>query len=146
MAWAGASSGGRSSGGFSRRRRRDGALVELTPLIDIVFQLLIFFLLTATFQDTSSLDVDLAQAKSKQKSPQKQAIVLSIDSQGRFELDNHIVDASELELRLCKHAKQGQTSLNIRADRSSQHAALVTAMDSAKRCGLKSMGILHQNQ
>lgn len=133
------------SPGWGRQRRPQGALVELTPLIDIVFQLLIFFLLTATFQDTSSLDVDLAQAKNREQTPKKQAIVLSIDAEGKFELDSHVVDLAELELRLCKHAQEGQVSLNIRADRESQHASLVTAMDLAKRCGLKSMGILHQN-
>lgn len=133
------------AGGFGRRRRQQGALVELTPLIDIVFQLLIFFLLTATFQDTSSLDVELASAKSRQLSPQKPALVMSIDAQGRFEIDGNVVDARELEMRLCKHSQGGQGSLNIRADKSSQHAALVTAMDLAKRCGMKSMGILHQH-
>ena len=46
----------------ARRLRDRGAVVELTPLIDIVFQLLIFFLLTATFKDQSSLDVELARA------------------------------------------------------------------------------------
>lgn len=138
-------SGWQRAGGFGRRRKREGALVELTPLIDIVFQLLIFFLLTATFQDTSSLDVELASAKSRQVSPQKPALVMSIDSQGRFEIDGNTVDSAELELRLCKHSQQGQQSLNIRADKSSQHAALVMAMDLAKRCGMKSMGILHQH-
>ena len=49
------------------RRRNQGAIVELTPLIDITFQLLIFFLLTATFQEDSSIDVDLARAKNQDK-------------------------------------------------------------------------------
>ena len=54
-----------SDRGIRHRRRRAGAAIELTPLIDITFQLLIFFLLTATFQDDSSLDVELERAKNK---------------------------------------------------------------------------------
>ena len=53
---------GRGIGGRAHRRRRE-TLVDLTPLIDIVFQLLIFFLLTATFQDTPSFKVKLPRRR-----------------------------------------------------------------------------------
>ncbi len=129
----------------ARRQRERGAVVELTPLIDIVFQLLIFFLLTATFKDQSSLDVELARAQSQQRSEQPQNVVVSIAKDGRYEVDGAVVEARELEMRLCKHVKDGDDSLHIRADRASQHEALVVAMDVAKRCGMAKMGILHQN-
>lgn len=129
----------------ARRLRERGAVVELTPLIDIVFQLLIFFLLTATFKDQSSLDVELARAKSQERSEQAQNVVVSIGKDGRYEIDGAVVEARELEMRLCKHAQQGDTSLHIRADRASQHEALVEVMDQAKTCGMTKMGILHQN-
>jgi biopolymer transport protein ExbD len=122
-----------------------GAVVEMTPLIDIVFQLLIFFLLTATFQDQSSLDVDLARAKSQERSAEAQKVVVSIATDGRFEIDNVVVEENELELRLCAHAQKGDKTLHIRADRESQHAYLVSVMDIGKRCEFSKMGILHQN-
>ena len=114
-------------------------------MIDVVFQLLIFFVLTATFQDSSSLQVDLAQAKSKEKAAKDEAVVLSIDKDGQFEIDHEVVDPEELSLRLCRWAGEGRVSVHIRADKSSEHAALVSAMDRAKQCGFKKMGILHQN-
>jgi biopolymer transport protein ExbD len=120
-------------------------VVELTPLIDIVFQLLIFFLLTATFKDHATLDVELARAKSQSRSEDQQKVVLTIAKDGRFELEREVMEAGALEAQLCAKAQAGDTALHIRADKSSQHAALVTAMDIAKRCGMKSMGILHQN-
>ncbi len=120
-------------------------MVELTPLIDITFQLLIFFLLTATFQDQSSLDVELARAKNQEKTAEQKAVVISIDSDGRLEVNKKVVDERELELRLCKEAGQGKTALHIRADRESRHEALVFAMDTAKRCGFRQLGILHAN-
>ena len=117
----------------------------MTPRIDIVFQLLIFFLLTATYQDHASLDIDLAQAKSQSRSEDAQKVILTISIGCLFELDHEIIGADQLEAVLCAKAREGDTALHIRADKSSQHASLVTAMDIAKRCGMKSMGILHQN-
>ena len=126
-----------------RRRRRSEATIEMTPLIDITFQLLIFFLLTATFQDFSSLDVELAQAKNAEKREQKQSVLVSISEDGRVEIDRVIVDLRELELRLCKAQAEGSVAENIRADKGSRHESLVGAMDVAKRCGFESLGILH---
>ena len=129
-----------------RRRRRAEATIEMTPLSDITFQLLIFFLLTATFQDFSSLDVELAQAKNAEKKQQKQSVLVSIDEQGQVEIDQVLVDERELELRLCKAHEEGRVAVNIRADRSSKHESLVNAMDVAKRCGFEALGILHARQ
>jgi biopolymer transport protein ExbD len=128
-----------------RRRRNQGNIVDLTPLIDIVFQLLIFFLLTATFQESSSLDVDLARAKNQQKAQKQEAVVVSISSLGTFEVDQILVDPGALEGYLCDQAKAGKSTLHIRADKSSKHEDLVQAMDLAKACGFESLGILHQN-
>ena len=128
-----------------RRRSREGSVVDLTPLIDIVFQLLIFFLLTATFQEDSSLDVDLARAKNQEKTEKVEAVVLSISALGAFEVDHILVDPGALESYLCAQAKTGKATLHIRADKNSKHEDLVKAMDLAKTCGFDSLGILHQN-
>lgn len=136
----------RAAGGIrARRSRRAGAMVELTPLIDITFQLLIFFLLTATFQDSSSLDVDLARAKNQQKSQDKQAVLISIAADGQLEIDHKVVDQREFEMRLCKQGTEGKSGVHIRADRETKHESLVFVMDIAKRCGFARLGILHAN-
>jgi biopolymer transport protein ExbD len=136
----------RSAGHLRHRRRRgEGALLDLTPLLDVVFQLLMFFLLTATFQESSSLDVDLARAKNQQKAVKAEAVVLSISARGAFEVDKILVDPGAMESYLCAQAGTGKTTLHIRADRDSKHEDLVYAMDLAKACGFESLGILHQN-
>jgi biopolymer transport protein ExbD len=135
----------RSSGHLRHRRRSQISLIDLTPLIDIVFQLLIFFLLTATFQESSSLEVDLARAKNQQKAVKQQAVVVSISARGAFEVDQILVDPGALENYLCAQSKGGKTTLHIRADKHSTHEDLVYAMDLAKTCGFESLGILHQN-
>jgi len=135
----------RGQGHRHRRRQGQGAIIEMTPLIDITFQLLIFFLLTATFQENSSIDVDLARAKNQQKADKRDAVVVSISSTGAFEVDKILVEAGGLESYLCSQAKAGRTTLHVRADRDSKHEDLVEAMDLAKACGFEKLGILHQN-
>jgi len=127
------------------RRRATGATIDLTPMIDVTFQLLIFFLLTATFRDFSSLDVELAEAKNKERAQEQESVVVSIGKDGEIEIDGKLVDPDELELRLCKANEEGSSSLHIRADKQSKHEDLVRTMDIGKRCKFRSLGILHTN-
>jgi biopolymer transport protein ExbD len=119
-------------------------VVELTPLIDIVFQLLIFFLLTATFQNNPSFNVKLPTAKNKDVTQEPKAVVVSISAGGDYEVDGNIVDLRELEIRLCAAAADDATSgVNIKADKATAHQYVVTVMDLAKGCKLERLGILH---
>ena len=136
---------GRGHNNLRHRRRRSENLIDLTPLIDITFQLLIFFLLTATFQENSSIDVDLARAKNQQKAQKQEAVVVSITKDGKVEIDGQLVELSEMEARLCLSVRQGRDTLHVRADKDSKHEELVRAMDLAKTCGFEKLGILHQN-
>lgn len=118
--------------------------MELTPLIDIVFQLLIFFLLTATFQNNPSFKVKLPKAKNTDVSQEPKSVVVVIGEDGKFEVDKKVVELRELEMRLCAAAQQDEaTAVNIKADSQTAHQYVVTVMDIAKGCGLSKLGILH---
>ena len=134
------SAGGR---GFLRPRRRAALNVDMTPLIDIVFQLLIFFLLTATFQNSPSFKVKLPKAKNQDTTQDSKSVVVMIGEDGAYQVDNNVVDPRELELRLCAAAKDGRGGINIKADERTAHKHVVTVMDLAKTCGLQKLGILH---
>ena len=143
--------GDRASGLRARRRaRQGGAVVDLTPLIDIVFQLLIFFLLTATFQVNPSFQVKLPKAQNRDTTAQPKSVVVTVDPSGVMEVDGNRVDARELALRLCKAAEESKgedgtisVGVNIRADESTPHRHVVGVMDAARGCGLQRLGILH---
>ncbi|MEM6992506.1 MAG: biopolymer transporter ExbD [Myxococcota bacterium] len=137
--------GDRTSGLRARRKARgQGAVVELTPLIDIVFQLLIFFLLTATFQNNPMFKVNLPKAENRDTSQEPKAVVVTVSDTGKMEVEGKPVDARELELRLCKAAESKETTtVNIRADEATAHRHVVRVMDVAKRCKLERLGILH---
>jgi biopolymer transport protein ExbD len=125
-------------------RRQAGQSVDLTPLIDIVFQLLIFFLLTATFQQNPSFKVKLPKANNKEVSQEPKAVVVAVGSDGSFEVDGKVVDRRELELRLCNAAKSGDaTGVNIKADQKSEYQYVIEVLDVAKTCGLERLGMVH---
>lgn len=139
--------GGPSGGKYGKRRSNGGgALVDLTPLIDVTFQLLIFFLLTATFNNDAAFKVKLPKASSNEPATEAKTLVVEISEDGRFEVDRAIVDERELELRLCRAAKDKNIStVNIKADQNTRHEKVVQAMDVAKTCGIEKLGILHRH-
>ncbi|MCA9654191.1 MAG: biopolymer transporter ExbD [Myxococcales bacterium] len=119
-------------------------MVELTPLIDIVFQLLIFFLLTTTFQNNPSFKVKLPKANNTDVRQEPKAVTVTVSADGKLEIDGKVVDDAELEARLCNAANaDSTTSVNIRADAATEHQYVVKVMDVAKSCGLERLGILH---
>ena len=136
--------GGPSGGGLRRRARGiGGSTIDLTPLIDVTFQLLIFFLLTASFRNESAFKLQLPKAQTREPVTEKKAVVIKISEDGRYEIDNKVVDPRELELRLCKAQEDGTAAtVNIKADRNSRHESVVQVMDVARGCGIKKMGIL----
>jgi biopolymer transport protein ExbD len=129
----------------AKRAKRGEIQIDLTPLIDVVFQLLIFFVLTSTFQNNPAFKVKLPKAKNRDSTQEPKAVVVTIGSNGEVQVDGKVVDRRELELRLCA-AKQNDaaTGVNIKADESSPHHYLVDVLDAARTCGLEKLGILHR--
>ncbi len=137
--------GGHRGLGNRKRALIDGAAVDLTPLIDVTFQLLIFFLLTATFNNDAAFKVKLPKATANDPATETKAIVVEISEDGRFEVNKKVVDQAELQTRLCMAAKElGATTVNIKADQNTKHEKVVQAMDVAKACGIEKLGILHR--
>ena len=132
------------SGAHAKRRRKSELSIDLTPLIDVVFQLLIFFVLTSTFQNNPSFRVKLPKAKNRDVTQEPKSVVITIGKEGRIEVDGKTVDERELEMRLCAAAQaDATTGVNIRADEATQHQFVIRVMDAAKGCGLERLGILH---
>lgn len=129
----------------ARRAKRGELQIDLTPLIDVVFQLLIFFVLTSTFQNNPAFKVKLPKAKNRDTTQEPKAVVVTIGKGGEMHVDGKAVDARELGMRLCAAAQtDSETAVNIKADQSTEHQFVVEVMDAAKGCGLERLGILHR--
>ena len=123
-----------------RPRRRDAVDINLTALIDVVFLLLIFFMVSTTFDRFSELQIQLPEADGQPVENERQLLELVIDAEGRYYLDRQQVLNSELDtLRraLAKVApKARDVPLVINADARTPHQAVITAMDAARQIGL----------
>ena len=128
------------------RSEADEPRIDITPLIDVVFQLLIFFMLTTTFVTHPTIKVDLPKASEKaqpQKNPDE--IVVALTRDGRIVYDGHAVDTSSLESVFRKAAGQKpDTTVMLQADREVTHGRVVQVMDLARRAGLRKLAIATQ--
>jgi biopolymer transport protein ExbD len=120
-------------------RRRDPEL-NITPLIDVVFLLLIFFMVSTTFDKQAELNIELPEASGKVTPTEQFKIEIGIDGDGRYFInqrpikDDRLVTLKRaLEVTLADH---DQPKLIISADRKTPHEAVVRAMDAARQVGL----------
>ena len=121
--------------------------INLTPLIDIVFLLLIFFMVSTTFQRETELEIALPEASAETSSePAVSALILEIDATGAYRLSSqqsgkssdfasvNIEQLSEMLKGLS--AKNDTATLVIKADAKTPHQAVVQALDAARKANL----------
>lgn len=128
--------------------KEEGVEVNLTPLIDVVFLLLIFFMVSTTFDRHATLKVSLPESSVKATQKQDEPLVLSIDAKGNYFLnDRQIVNQSldtlmqALKRTIGDEAAIKETALVLRADANTPHQSVVRAMDAASRLGLTKLSI-----
>ena len=126
---------------------QDGDEIEfnLIPLIDVILTLLIFFMVTTTFDQRTMLRIDLPQASEAATEPVAHGMTVSVDAQGRFHVDAYEVlgnDAASLQAAIDDVAAdaRGQPVV-VRADARAPHQAVVTALDVLGRLGFERVSI-----
>lgn len=118
--------------------------INLTPLIDVVFLLLIFFMVSTTFDTTSQLKIHLPEASQNETRKEAKPLNLMIDAKGRFFLNSREL-SSQKSAALMFALKQVLNGANrpivIQSDAESPVQSLVTAMDVVARLGLSRVSI-----
>jgi biopolymer transport protein ExbD len=128
-----------------RRSRRDDARIEITPLVDMVFLLLIFFMLSTTFIVSPGIKVNLPQSSAEKVTQEKNEVQVVITEDNKVFVESIFVDGGELEQRLVGAARHDpQTLVIIKADAKAFHGKVVEVMDIAKQSGLNRMAIATQ--
>ncbi len=119
--------------------------LELTPLIDMVFQLLIFFLLTTTFAinvKEGGLELDLPRAKSTQIPSLASHLVIAVLKDGRTVVGGEALDKTQLKAKLTQvHDQKPNTMVVVQADRLVPYWRVVEVMDLAATLGLRRLAI-----
>jgi biopolymer transport protein ExbD len=130
---------------FRSQSQEDEAGINLTPLIDVVFLLLIFFMVSTTFDTTSELKIELPQASADNPLQQAEMISITIDPKGAFYLNDKRLKSNKAELLLLEmHRLTGGNKdlpVVIQSDSRSPVQSLVTAMDVVGQMGMHSLSI-----
>ena len=128
-----------------RRQRREEVGINLTPLIDIVFLLLIFFMVSTTFTRETQLSIDLPEAKGTAAETTDEKIEILIDEGGRYRVNGQgLVDGRLRTLQAAIYKiSAGDTTLPmiITADAQATHENVVRAMDAAGQMGFVHLSI-----
>lgn len=112
----------------------------ITPLIDIVFLLLIFFMVTSHFNMASGISIRLPKVTQRAFNKDSEKITLMIDREGRTYLKGDIIDLKKLTTELKGLVvKEGLIHLLLEADKDVAHGKVVQVMDLAKRAGVLSI-------
>ncbi|TDJ22445.1 MAG: biopolymer transporter ExbD [Gammaproteobacteria bacterium] len=118
--------------------------INLTPLIDVVFLLLIFFMVSTTFDTTSQLKIKLPEASQDEAIKPKQPLYLVINIEGKFFLNTRELSSQKseaLSLALQRILDGSDRPIVIQSDAESPVQSLVTAMDVVARLGLTQVSI-----
>lgn len=128
-----------------RRRAREELELNLTPLIDVVFLLLIFFMVSTTFQKESEISLQLPKASEDPVEVPAEQYEIVVNAAGKFFInDTELVNTDIETLRQALFDLTGgqrDIPITIRADAQTPHQSVVTAMDAAAQLGLSRMSI-----
>ena len=128
-----------------RRQSREEVGVNLTPLIDVVFLLLIFFMVSTTFTRETQLSIDLPEASGEPQQSDGERVEILIDESGTYRVNGQrLVDSRPRTLQAAIYkVSAGDTTLPmiITADVQSSHESVVRAMDAAGQMGFAHLSI-----
>ena len=124
--------------GKIERRRRSIEVIDMIPMIDMVFLLLIFFALTNTFEVQRFLELNLPKGSSGMELKKTERLTLSISKENQIILENEPIELPELEAKL-KEVMRADTevTLVIKGDENVPHGRVVELMDAANGAGVK---------
>lgn len=130
---------------FSQSDEQDETGIELTPLIDVVFLLLIFFMISTTFTKETSLKINLPESTGETVAQQPVSVEVQIGAESQYAIASESDGAAKalinsnrdtLKRALAEYQSQQQLLLIIRADRKAPHEAVIRVMDVAQELGL----------
>jgi biopolymer transport protein ExbD len=124
-----------------RPNRTEPPDINLTPLIDVVFLLLIFFMVSTTFKDDARIEVQLPEARGEEvPADEPQVLEIVIDGAGSYYVNQRVV--VDRKLKTLKKAIAGaagedrEIPVVIKADAKTPHQSVMTALDAASQLGL----------
>lgn len=123
----------------------DSDEINLTPMLDVVFIMLIFFIVTASFIKESGIDVNRPDAPVTESKPEDANILVVINANDEIWIDRRMIDPRALRANIQRlHAEHPLGSVVIQANKKSTNKMLVTVMDSSRSAGVYNISIADQ--
>jgi biopolymer transport protein ExbD len=120
-----------------RPARRSGSEINLTPLIDIMFTVLLFLVLSATFTEQTVVRIVLPRAAtSTATSTDTHLVRILVDVEGRMYLDGHVATLDDVKGRLAAIADVDRAFVTISADENARHGRVVQIVDLIRQAGI----------
>jgi len=125
-----------------RPKKRVDYLVDITPLVDVVFLMLIFFMVSTTFNVSSSLKLDLPSSKATAQQKEMKQVTISINAKGELYVQDKSVRDAGLRKRILNISK-GDPNMRVvlRADADARHKRVVFVLDTLRGLHMSKIGI-----
>ena len=116
--------------------------INLTPMLDVVFIMLIFFIVTASFIKEAGIDVNRPDAPMTESKPEDANILVVINANDEIWIDRRLIDPRAVRANIERmHAENPEGSVVIQANNKSSNKILVEVMDSARLAGVYNISI-----
>jgi len=124
----------------------EDSAIDLTPMLDVVFIMLIFFIVTASFIKEAGIDISRPQAETTEKQD-RASIFIALSPSGEIWIDRKNVPTSQLKATIEKlKAENPQGAVIIQADRDSKSKQLMQVMDAARDAGITQIAVATEAQ
>ncbi|NWF37723.1 biopolymer transporter ExbD [Mariprofundus sp. NF] len=125
-----------------RQKSRADYLVDITPLVDVVFLMLIFFMVSTSFNLSSSLKLDLPTSKATAAQSESKQVTIAINAKGQLYVQDEAVDDKDLRKRILNVSK-GDPNMRVvlRADSDARHKRVVLVLDTLRELEMTKVGI-----
>jgi len=129
------------------RKKREEPRVDLTPMVDVVFLLLIFFMISTTFVDTAGISIKLPESSSQQVAKEPQELKVYLSQDGKIFIKDEPVPLAEFKNRLSQYQTEAsETTFLLFADRDTKHGQVVEIMDLARQAGFSKLAIATEGE
>ena len=121
--------------------KEEDSEINLTPMLDVVFIMLIFFIVTANFIKEPGLEINRPDSDTAE-TQENAAILIAVGSTGEVWMDGRRIDVRQVKANVVKLlADNPQGSVVIQADKNSKNGLLVKVMDAARQAGVENVSI-----
>lgn len=122
------------------RKKRELLALDLTPLIDVVFLLLIFFMVSTTFNKYAEIEIDVPSSEVEEKQNKKLPVELIIDKNGKYFL-SIAGKTSPIDIKNIKTLLKDVETVSVTGDKDLRYQLIISTITTLKKEGIKNIGI-----